>query len=76
MLFRSTILVEDVKFHAHRCVLTACSTYLKKLFKKLELDSLSVIELDFIRSHIFEEVLNYRYTTKIFVKKEDINLMM
>ncbi|KFQ75786.1 Zinc finger and BTB domain-containing protein 14, partial [Phaethon lepturus] len=70
------IVVEDVKFRAHRCVLAACSTYFKKLFKKLEVDSSSVIEIDFLRSDIFEEVLNYMYTAKISVKKEDVNLMM
>ncbi|XP_068090819.1 zinc finger and BTB domain-containing protein 14 [Hyperolius riggenbachi] len=70
------IVVEDVKFRAHRCVLAACSTYFKKLFKKLEVDSSSVIEIDFLRSDIFEEVLNYMYTSKISVKKEDVNLMM
>ncbi|XP_078543687.1 zinc finger and BTB domain-containing protein 14 [Lissotriton helveticus] len=70
------IVVEDVKFRAHRCVLAACSTYFKKLFKKLEVDSSSVIEIDFLRSDIFEEVLNYMYTSKIAVKKEDVNLMM
>uniref|UniRef100_A0A8C0IR42 BTB domain-containing protein n=1 Tax=Chelonoidis abingdonii TaxID=106734 RepID=A0A8C0IR42_CHEAB len=59
------IVVEDVKFRAHRCVLAACSTYFKKLFKKLEVDSSSVIEIDFLRSDIFEEVLNYMYTAKI-----------
>ncbi|XP_043922437.1 zinc finger and BTB domain-containing protein 14 isoform X2 [Protopterus annectens] len=70
------IVVEDVKFRAHRCVLAACSTYFKKLFKKLEVDSSSVIEIDFLRSDIFEEVLNYMYTARISVKKEDVNLMM
>lgn len=70
------IVVEDVKFRAHRCVLAACSTYFKKLFKKLEVDSSSVIEIDFLRSDIFEEVLNYMYTAKISVKREDVNLMM
>lgn len=64
------IVVEDVKFRAHRCVLAACSTYFKKLFKKLEVDSSSVIEIDFLRSDIFEEVLNYMYTAKISVKKK------
>lgn len=35
-----------------------------------------MIEIDFIRSDIFEEVLNYMYTSKISVKKRDVNLMM
>ncbi|MBN3302682.1 zinc finger and BTB domain-containing protein 14 [Amia ocellicauda] len=70
------VVVEDVKFRAHRCVLAACSNYFKKLFKKHEVDNSSVIEIDFLRSDIFEEVLNYMYTAKISVKKEDVNLMM
>lgn len=70
------VVVEDVKFRAHRCVLAACSNYFKKLFKKHEVDNSSVIEIDFIRSDIFEEVLNYMYTARISVKKKDVNLMM
>uniref|UniRef100_A0A3Q3ETG4 Zinc finger and BTB domain containing 14 n=1 Tax=Kryptolebias marmoratus TaxID=37003 RepID=A0A3Q3ETG4_KRYMA len=70
------VVVEDVKFRAHRCVLAACSNYFKKLFKKHEVDNSSVIEIDFIRSDIFEEVLNYMYTAKISIKKKDVNLMM
>uniref|UniRef100_H2MZL2 Zinc finger and BTB domain containing 14 n=1 Tax=Oryzias latipes TaxID=8090 RepID=H2MZL2_ORYLA len=70
------VVVEDVKFRAHRCVLAACSNYFKKLFKKHEVDNSSVIEIDFIRSDIFEEVLNYMYTARISVKKRDVNLMM
>lgn len=42
----------------------------------LQVDNSSVIEIDFIRSDIFEEVLNYMYTSKISVKKRDVNLMM
>ncbi|KAF3848338.1 hypothetical protein F7725_014835 [Dissostichus mawsoni] len=41
-----------------------------------DVDNSSVIEIDFIRSDIFEEVLNYMYTAKISVKKRDVNLMM
>ncbi|KAJ3611814.1 hypothetical protein NHX12_021827 [Muraenolepis orangiensis] len=70
------VVVEDVKFRAHRCVLAACSNYFKKLFKKHEVDNSSVIEIDFIRSDIFEEVLNYMYTSRISIKKRDVNLMM
>lgn len=35
------VVVEDVKFRAHRCVLAACSNYFKKLFKKHEVQILS-----------------------------------
>lgn len=70
------VVVEDVKFRAHRCVLAACSLYFKKLFKKHEVDSSSVIEIDFIRSDIFEEVLNYMYTSRISIRTRDVNLMM
>lgn len=41
-----------------------------------QVDNSSVIEIDFIRSDIFEEVLNYMYTAKISVRKKDVNLMM
>ena len=34
------VVVEDVKFRAHRCVLAACSNYFKKLFKKHEVRTL------------------------------------
>lgn len=50
-----------------------CDTHLSTC---LQLDNSSVIEIDFIRSDIFEEVLNYMYTAKISVKKRDVNLMM
>lgn len=33
------VVVEDVKFRAHRCVLAACSNYFKKLFKKHEVSA-------------------------------------
>uniref|UniRef100_G3N855 Zinc finger and BTB domain containing 14 n=1 Tax=Gasterosteus aculeatus aculeatus TaxID=481459 RepID=G3N855_GASAC len=79
------VVVEDVKFRAHRCVLAACSNYFKKLFKKHEVDNSSVIEIDFIRSDIFEEVLNYirqlhdvsrtilgiRFLDKLYLSSED-----
>lgn len=65
-----------MKFRVYRCVFVVCSIYFKKFFKKFEVDSFLVIEIDFFRFDIFEEVLNYMYTVKIFVKKEDVNLMM
>ncbi|XP_070296310.1 zinc finger and BTB domain-containing protein 14 [Salvelinus sp. IW2-2015] len=70
------VVVENVEFRAHRCVLAACSIYFKKLFKKQNDVDNSIVELDFIRSDIFEEVLNYMYTARLAVRKKDINLMM
>ncbi|XP_036842543.1 zinc finger and BTB domain-containing protein 14 [Oncorhynchus mykiss] len=70
------VVVENVEFRAHRCVLAACSIYFKKLFKKQNEVDNSIVELDFIRSDIFEEVLNYMYTARLAVRKKDINLMM
>jgi hypothetical protein len=40
------------------------------------LKSSSVIEINFLHSDIFEEVLNYMYMAKISVKKNDVNFMM
>uniref|UniRef100_A0A3Q3FH11 Zinc finger and BTB domain-containing protein 14 n=1 Tax=Labrus bergylta TaxID=56723 RepID=A0A3Q3FH11_9LABR len=70
------VVVENIEFRAHRCVLAACSNYFKKLFKKQTEEDNSIVELDFIRSDIFEEVLNYMYTARLAVRKKDINMMM
>lgn len=70
------VVVENIEFRAHRCVLAACSNYFKKLFKKQNDEDNSIVELDFIRSDIFEEVLNYMYTARLSVRKKDINMMM
>lgn len=70
------VVVENIEFRAHRCVLAACSLYFKKLFKKQSDEDNSIVELDFIRSDIFEEVLNYMYTARLAVRKKDINMMM
>lgn len=56
-----------------RCLLTWDEAHLSA---SPQVDNSSVIEIDFIRSDIFEEVLNYMYTAKISVKKRDVNLMM
>lgn len=50
------VVVEDVKFRAHRCVLAACSNYFKKLFKKHEvLFSMHMHTLILTKTHRFDQ---------------------
>ncbi|XP_060782703.1 transcriptional regulator Kaiso-like [Neoarius graeffei] len=62
-----TIIVQDRKFRAHKTMLSASSTY----FRQLSLVAGQVIELNFIKAEIFEEVLNYIYTSKIHHIRSD-----
>lgn len=56
-----TIIVQDRKFRAHKTMLSASSTYFRQLFSVAG----QVIELNFVKADIFEEILNYIYTAKI-----------
>lgn len=51
------VVVEDVKFRAHRCVLAACSNYFKKLFKKHEVPQKYICVLN----EYFEHKVLYRF---------------
>lgn len=62
-----TIIVQDRKFKAHKCVLSASSTYFRQL---LSVDG-TVIELNFIKADIFDMILNYMYTSKIYRVRSD-----
>ncbi|KAB5571222.1 hypothetical protein PHYPO_G00222560 [Pangasianodon hypophthalmus] len=62
-----TIIVQDRKFRAHKTMLSASSTYFRQLFSVAG----QVIELNFIKAEIFEEVLNYIYTSKIHRIRSD-----
>lgn len=62
-----TIIVQDRKFRAHKTMLSASSTYFRQLFSVAG----QVIELNFIKADIFEEVLNYIYTSKIHRIRSD-----
>ncbi|XP_065128020.1 transcriptional regulator Kaiso [Paramisgurnus dabryanus] len=62
-----TIIVQDRKFKAHKTVLSASSNYFRQLFSVAG----QVIELNFIKADIFEEILNYIYTSKIFRVRSD-----
>lgn len=62
-----TIIVQDRKFKAHKTMLSASSTYLRHLFSVAG----QVIELNFIKADIFEVILNYIYTAKLYRIRSD-----
>ncbi|XP_058654438.1 transcriptional regulator Kaiso [Onychostoma macrolepis] len=62
-----TIIVQDRKFKAHKCVLSASSTYFRQLFSVAG----QVVELNFIKADTFDVILNYIYTSKIHRVRSD-----
>nr|XP_040029228.1 transcriptional regulator Kaiso isoform X1 [Gasterosteus aculeatus aculeatus] len=63
-----TIIIQDRKFRAHKTILSASSTYFHQLFSVAG----QVIELNFIKAEIFEEILNYIYSSKIYRVRSDM----
>nr|XP_046262130.1 transcriptional regulator Kaiso [Scatophagus argus] len=63
-----TIIIQERKFRAHKTILSASSTYFHQLFSVAG----QVIELNFIRAEIFEEILNYIYTSRIYRVRSDM----
>ncbi|XP_059202829.1 transcriptional regulator Kaiso isoform X2 [Centropristis striata] len=63
-----TIIIQDKKFRAHKTMLSASSTYFHQLFSVAG----QVIELNFIKAEIFEEILNYIYSSKIVRVRSDM----
>lgn len=63
-----TIIIQDKKFRAHKTILSASSTYFHRLFAVAG----QVIELNFTRAEIFEEILNYIYTAKLHRVRSDL----
>lgn len=62
--------VGDQRYQAHRSVLAACSEYFQSLFTRMDAaDTLKVIHLDFCEPDAFEIVLNYIYSSSLFVDK-------
>lgn len=63
-----TIVIQDKKFRAHKTILSASSSYFRQLFCVAG----QVIELNFIRAEIFEQILNYIYSSKIVRVRSDM----
>ncbi|XP_008274490.1 transcriptional regulator Kaiso [Stegastes partitus] len=63
-----TIIIQDKKFRAHKTILSASSTYFHQLFSVAG----QVIELNFIRPQVFEQILNYIYSSKIIRVRSDM----
>ncbi|XP_030596102.1 transcriptional regulator Kaiso isoform X2 [Archocentrus centrarchus] len=63
-----TIIIQDKKFRAHKTILSASSTYFHQLFTVAG----QVIELNFIKPEIFEQILNYIYSSKIIRVRSDM----
>lgn len=63
------LLVADQRYQAHKSVLAASSEYFQSLFTRMDAESLKVVNLDFCEPDAFEIVLNYIYSSSLFVDK-------
>uniref|UniRef100_A0A672QNB5 Zinc finger and BTB domain containing 38 n=1 Tax=Sinocyclocheilus grahami TaxID=75366 RepID=A0A672QNB5_SINGR len=60
------IVVEDVKFRAHRNILAASSGYFRNAFKTPEVyTSSQVLELTDLKSEVFASILNFIYNARV-----------
>ncbi|KAM6906903.1 zinc finger and BTB domain-containing protein 21 [Xenentodon cancila] len=66
------LVVADQKYQAHKSVLAASSEYFQSLFARMDAESLKVINLDFCEPDAFEIVLNYIYSSSLFVDKSSL----
>ncbi|XP_054569537.1 zinc finger and BTB domain-containing protein 21 isoform X2 [Eptesicus fuscus] len=63
------LIVGDQKFRAHKNVLAASSEYFHSLFTNKENELQTVFQLDFCEPDAFDNVLNYIYSSSLFVEK-------
>lgn len=63
------LVVADQRYQAHRSVLAASSEYFQTLFTRMDTETLKVVNLDFCEPDAFEIVLNYIYSSSLFVDK-------
>uniref|UniRef100_A0A673ZSW3 Zinc finger and BTB domain containing 21 n=1 Tax=Salmo trutta TaxID=8032 RepID=A0A673ZSW3_SALTR len=65
----TVLVVGDQRYQAHRSVLAASSEYFQSLFTRMESEPHKVIQLDFCEPDAFEIVLNYIYSSSLFVDR-------
>ncbi|TSR87298.1 Zinc finger and BTB domain-containing protein 38 [Bagarius yarrelli] len=71
-----TIVVEDIKFRAHRNVLAATSGYFHNAFTASETSS-QVLEIPDLKSEVFASILNFIYSSKVdLASKGDIKSLI
>ncbi|XP_058588068.1 zinc finger and BTB domain-containing protein 21 isoform X2 [Neofelis nebulosa] len=63
------LIVGDQKFRAHKNVLAASSEYFQSLFTNKENEAQTVFQLDFCEPDAFDNVLNYIYSSSLFIEK-------
>ncbi|XP_018515566.1 zinc finger and BTB domain-containing protein 38 [Lates calcarifer] len=71
-----TIVVEDVKFRAHKNILAACSGYFRNALTTPETWSSSqVLELMDLKSEVFASILNFIYCSKVTGAEDTVGLV-
>uniref|UniRef100_A0A8B9RJ20 Zinc finger and BTB domain containing 38 n=1 Tax=Astyanax mexicanus TaxID=7994 RepID=A0A8B9RJ20_ASTMX len=69
-----TIVVEDIKFRAHRNILAATSGYFRNAFTASETClSSQVLELPDLKSDVFAIILNFIYSSKVETASQEDN---
>ncbi|XP_036378845.1 zinc finger and BTB domain-containing protein 21 [Megalops cyprinoides] len=63
------LIVGDQKYQAHKSVLAASSEYFQSLFVRKQSEAQAAVQLDFCEPDAFENVLNYIYSSSLFVDK-------
>ncbi|XP_062869642.1 zinc finger and BTB domain-containing protein 21 [Trichomycterus rosablanca] len=63
------LMVGEHRYPAHRSVLAASSEYFSTLFSRRDAENHGVIHLDFCEPEAFEMVLNYIYSSSLFVDR-------
>uniref|UniRef100_A0AAY5ENJ7 Zinc finger and BTB domain containing 21 n=1 Tax=Electrophorus electricus TaxID=8005 RepID=A0AAY5ENJ7_ELEEL len=66
------LVVGEHHYQAHRSVLAASSEYFHSLFARKDAESHAVVQLDFCEPDAFEIVLNYIYSSSLFVDKSSL----